>query len=85
VGANIDLEDIPLSAALRKRFGKDEQRRFALTGGDDYELCFTADADSVSDIDNVTAIGRVVAEPALTCRQDGAVVEVDAAGYRHFA
>ena len=85
VGANIDLEDIPLSAALRKRFGKDEQRRFALTGGDDYELCFTADADSVSDIDNVTAIGRVVAEPVLTCRQDGAVVEVDDAGYRHFA
>jgi len=84
-GAEIDIEKIPLSAALRKRFSKDEQCRFALNGGDDYELCFTADADAVSDIDNITAIGRVIAEPVLTCRQDGVVVEVDDAGYRHFA
>jgi thiamine-monophosphate kinase len=70
---------------LRERFSDDEQRAFALTGGDDYELCFTADADSVSEVDNVTAIGRVVAEPGLVCRQDGSVVEVDDAGYRHFS
>lgn len=85
VGAKIDIENIPLSAAMRGRFGEEERRRFALTGGDDYELCFTADPGAVSHIDNITAIGQVTAEPGLTCRQDGAVVEVDDAGYRHFA
>lgn len=84
VGAEIDIGKIPLSAAMCKRFGDEERRRFALTGGDDYELCFTADADTVSHIDNITAIGQVIAEPDLTCFQDGVVVEVDAAGYRHF-
>lgn len=85
VGANIDVERLPLSAAMRKRFSDEERRRFALTGGDDYELCFTANADAVSHIDNITAIGQVIEEPVLTCLQDGVVVDVDAAGYRHFA
>ena len=85
VGGEINIEDVPLSAALRTQFGVDEQRRFALTGGDDYELCFTADADAVSHIDGITAIGRVVQAPGLTCRQNGEVVKIDDAGYRHFA
>jgi len=85
VGGEIDIENVPLSAALCARFGTDDQRRFALTGGDDYELCFTADAAAVDHIDGITAIGRVVQAPGLTCRQNGEVVEVDAAGYRHFA
>ena len=42
VGGEIDLEKLPLSAALREGFDADTQRRLALTGGDDYELCFTA-------------------------------------------
>lgn len=84
VGAEIDIEDVPLSAALRARFDTDDQRRFSLTGGDDYELCFTADANAVSSIDGITAIGRVTDGQELICRQDGKVVEVDDAGYRHF-
>jgi thiamine-monophosphate kinase len=85
VGAEIDIEKVPLSAAIRNRFSESEQRRFALSGGDDYELCFTADADAVSEIEGITAIGRVVAEPGITCRHGGVVVEVDDVGYRHFA
>lgn len=85
VGGEIDIDNVPLSTALRDRFSADDQRRFALTGGDDYELCFTADADAVSHIDGITAIGRVIDGQGLTCRQNGEVVEIDDAGYRHFA
>jgi thiamine-monophosphate kinase len=84
VGAAIDADQLPVSRELRERFG-DEAIDFALTGGDDYELCFTADADAVADIEGITAIGRIVAGADLECRRGGEIVEVDDSGYRHFA
>lgn len=84
VGGEIGIEKLPLSDALRARFDTDEQHRFALTGGDDYELCFTANAESVADIDGVTAIGKVTDSTQLVCLLGGDVVEVDDSGYRHF-
>src|SRR5260363_215438 len=41
VCAVIDIDQVPRSAALA-RMPPDIQRRCALGGGDDYELCFTA-------------------------------------------
>ena len=40
----IDVERLPLSAALRGAVGAERRARLALTGGDDYELCFTVPA-----------------------------------------
>jgi thiamine-monophosphate kinase len=40
-GADLEIESVPLSRALRSVFGA-QAVRFALTGGEDYELCFTA-------------------------------------------
>lgn len=83
VGAEIDIGRIPLSAALRQRFEMSEALEFALTGGDDYELLFTGPVDiGVADI---TPIGVVTAGTELCCRLNGELVEVDDAGYRHFA
>lgn len=84
VGAEIDADKLPLSQPLRERYG-DKAIELALTGGDDYELCFTADPEAVADIDGITAIGGIVAGGDLVCRQDGSIVEVDDSGYRHFA
>ena len=84
VGAEVDVDALPLSLALQSQFGAEDAVRFALTGGDDYELCFTAAPDSVSDIPGITAIGEVTPGPDLVCRQGGKVVEVDDSGYRHF-
>jgi thiamine-monophosphate kinase len=84
VGAEIDLARIPMSEALRARFAQEEALGFALTGGDDYELGFTAPAAAVSGIEDITAIGTIVAGDQLVCRHDGKVVEVDESGYRHF-
>ena len=41
VGAMIDPATVPRSATLNRQFGKDKSLEMALTGGDDYELCFT--------------------------------------------
>jgi thiamine-monophosphate kinase len=43
VAARIDVDALPRSVALRKQ-PLDVQRRCAIEGGDDYELCFTAPA-----------------------------------------
>ena len=84
VGAEIDIDKLPLSRALREHCG-DAAADFALTGGDDYELCFTADANAVADVDGITAIGRIVDGNDLVCRRGGEIVEIDDSGYRHFA
>ena len=84
LGAQVNVEDIPMSAALVARFDADTALQFALTGGDDYELCFTAPAEAVAGIDGVTAIGTVTAARGLVCRRGGEIVDVDVGGYRHF-
>jgi thiamine-monophosphate kinase len=42
VGADIDSRELPLSAGLCSVAGPEARLRFALSGGDDYELLFTA-------------------------------------------
>jgi thiamine-monophosphate kinase len=85
VAGQLDIESLPLSAALLAHFDVTESRNLALTGGDDYELCFTADAAAVREIEGVTAIGRVTQGSGLICHLDGDVVHVDDCGYRHFS
>lgn len=86
VGAEIDLASLPISAALQSSFDANAQRRFALSGGDDYELCFTAPANALPDTGDtrVTAIGKVTAGNTIVCRLGGDIVEFADSGYRHF-
>jgi thiamine-monophosphate kinase len=42
VGARVDLESLPASAALQALFTPESRRTLQAAGGDDYELCFTA-------------------------------------------
>ncbi len=84
VGGEFEISDLPLSEALCARFDVEQQRLFALTGGDDYELCFTANAADVAGVVGITKIGTVTSTGDLRCRHHGDIVEVDASGYRHF-
>ncbi len=84
VGARVEIEKLPLSDALRERFDDDTRTRLALTGGDDYELCFTALPDAVADVPGITAIGTVTESVELRFYSHGDVVAVDDSGYRHF-
>jgi len=75
---------VPLSKAIKAQFDEESCRQFALLGGDDYELCFTARTQAVQGIANITAIGKVTGETGLVCRHNGNIVDYDDSGYRHF-
>ena len=85
VGAEIDIGRLPISTALAENFTIERQRGFALGGGDDYELCFTASGELPDPgVMPVTAIGTVTDAKGLVCKLDGSVVPFDDSGYRHF-
>ena len=94
VAAEVRLAEIPGSAALRSAFDSDVRAALQATGGDDYELCFTAPASEREAIEQVarrtdtplTRIGRIGAGSgvrALTA--DGQPWQPPNAGYEHFA
>jgi thiamine-monophosphate kinase len=72
VGATLDVDALPIGTVLEKQL-QDVKRRFALAGGDDYELCFTAApsrrdailAAGESSGTVVTRIGSIEAAPGL--------------------
>ena len=90
-GALINLESIPLSAAVRRLVDEDCDRwEKVLTGGDDYEIVFTARNQSfVKDISDklnlpITPIGRIVSGTAVDILNSrGQAMTFEAAGYKH--
>jgi thiamine-monophosphate kinase len=84
VGGEIQIESLPVSNALRAAGSKEQQYQWALCGGDDYELCFTAKEAAMADMAGVTKIGHVTPAGGLICTLNGDVVEIDDSGYRHF-
>jgi thiamine-monophosphate kinase len=86
VGAELDLRKLPLSEALQANFDPESQRRLALSGGDDYELCFTSASSSLPDAGGlcVTAIGHVTSGDSLICYDESGIVEYEDSGYLHF-
>jgi thiamine-monophosphate kinase len=95
VGAQIDLGRLPTSRILADHFADEHERwRLQLSGGDDYELCFTAPASNALAIEQAlaasdtlaTVIGSVTAELALTfATPEGETFDPRASGYDHFA
>lgn len=86
VGANLHLDRLPLSIALQSCFDNEQQRQFALSGGDDYELCFTSSQPLPEKIAGVavTAVGTVTAGSGIICDAAGVVVPFADSGYLHF-
>lgn len=94
VGAELAADALPCSAALRATFDASTRRGFGLTGGDDYELCFTAAEQQVAKIQAdlgtlgvpVTRIGRIVAGAGVRVTDaHGRAVAVLHAGWEHFS
>jgi thiamine-monophosphate kinase len=93
VGARLEVDRLPLSPALRASLDRDAAIATALTGGDDYELCFTVPPERAAGLASVAAgwacrctrIGVVTAGPGLQrVRADGSVFHLDRRGYDHF-
>jgi thiamine-monophosphate kinase len=90
--AQLELDLLPRSSATHAVFDAGECERFALSGGDDYELLFTVPSERVLDIEKTiasgircTQIGRMVAGSGVTCFRTGQPVTIARAGYDHFA
>jgi len=92
VGAEIKLSEIPYSASL-KNLDKDLAIELALTGGDDYELCFTLpkglpesvikDLESICPIHCIGQINKEVSKLSLLNDSDE-LYEIKSRAYRHF-
>lgn len=89
VAAQLDAQALPSSEALRQAFDTATRLALQASGGDDYELCFTAPAaqrdvlHALSQALNLplTHIGDIVTGAGVCCEG----VDVAAAGYQHFA
>ena len=93
VGAEIDVGLLPHSPALMAVFDSDVLRGFQLSGGDDYELCFTAAEHEVTSLLGdlarsgcaATRIGRIVAESGVRVHdKSGNRVAIARPGWEHF-
>ena len=88
VGAEIQEQAIPL--AKMGKPSKSVETRFALHGGDDYELLFTARPNtrvprSIAGVP-ITAIGRITRRKGMRLiRRDGSRTELKPHGWEHFA
>ena len=91
-GAEIELDTLPLSAALLGLHADTDARRLAAAGGDDYELCFTAPPSAAAAVAAAAAasatpmqkIGCLTAGAGVRCRLLGERLELADSGYAHF-
>ena len=95
VGVEIDLETVPLSAAGQAWFDGRVDEQAALetlvTGGDDYEIAFTAPARDEAALRReaerrhlrLTRIGRVTAGQGVVARFGGQPLAFDRPGFTH--
>lgn len=95
VGGSIRLDDLPLSPAFRLRAEKlpEFPYQLAFSGGEDYELCFTAPAENREKIDDcvkkcgvkATPVGIVSSLPGVVAvGTDGNPFSVPDKGFNHF-
>lgn len=93
VGAMINPGELPISAELYHWVGEARAREWALTGGEDFELCFTAPARLEPKLNwalrhhdvGVTCIGQISATRGIIFAEGGRAWPVEPRGYNHFA
>ena len=95
VSAIVDGSRVPLSAALRNTAGHDALR-YAVTGGDDYELCMAVSPEAMPSLMSaaeslgipITEVGQFVAaegSPHVQCLDEsGNHFDFEHQGYQHF-
>jgi thiamine-monophosphate kinase len=94
VGADIDVCRLPTSKVLNDHYPDDAQRwPLQLSGGDDYELCFTAPASNAWEIEqalssfdcSATVIGRIVSGSDIRVLDlNSESLNLQQVGYDHF-
>lgn len=95
VGARLNVDTVPRSSAFKawENTDTDDYLNMVLSGGDDYELCFTVPADRCDEIEKqfesmdiqVTRIGEIETAVGLRCvRAEGETYQPSNTGFEHF-
>jgi len=90
-GARIEIDHVPVAPAVRANFGE-RALELALSGGEDYELLFTASTEVIDEVAAavscpVTVIGEITAGEAAGVTLVDAIgnpVSLTKAGWEHF-
>jgi thiamine-monophosphate kinase len=90
-GARLDLDALPRSEAMQAFLSEDARLRYALCGGDDYELLFTAAASDGELFDDgklggvqIARIGTITSGEGVRCLRNGKPFTPPWRGYDHF-
>jgi thiamine-monophosphate kinase len=91
VGARIEADLVPVAAAVESSFGE-RALELALTGGEDYELLFTASADCIEKVSEASScpiyvIGEIIIDDKSQVQlvdSSGNPVNLSVKGWDHF-
>ncbi len=92
VSARIEVDCVPIQPTVKTKFG-DRALELALSGGEDYELLFTASAEVINKVRTtascpITVIGEIVADKTgkiTLVDRKGKPFNLTKAGWEHFA
>jgi len=94
VSIHIEQDRVPVSENLLQCVGSDQARQYALSAGDDYELCFTMPAEKAERLMQCLPTGSPAYTRIGTVKEgsgvqildhNGSLVANPASGYDHFA
>lgn len=92
VGAEIRVDALPLSSAIRE-IAPESAEHWALSGGEDFELCFTLPKDRVPELQPIserlaiplTVVGEITPQQGITLLKSGQPMALpDLLGFNHF-
>jgi len=92
-GIEIELANLPVSEDLISAVGDPRARELVLTGGEDYEICFTVSPDNIDRLRHnlppgqwgYCCIGTLRETPGAIVTDRGNVIEFSHSGWDHFA
>lgn len=93
VGAHLSLNQCPVNSAIAAQLSDRSIQSAVLSGGEDYELCFTAPSSQRGTVHSlsqqlglaITRIGQIDEGQALTVLYDDKPMTLQIKGYDHFA
>lgn len=94
VAAIVDFENIPLSKEFKCNLTDDALIiPLVLSGGDDYQLCFTIPEKNITEFEKeiaktshlVSCIGEIEKGSGVRCFKDNNEIDVSEMGYQHFS
>jgi len=89
----LEYSKLPISAALLDAYGEQRARELSLSGGEDFELCFTVPPSRIADMERAlpaerwgySRIGAIKQGTDAVVVDNGTVMDFSHSGYDHFS